>query len=115
MKMVIYLDDLLWLFFGFLRVVINKENIEKFLKVVDSLYNGLILCIGLFGVNRENNILEFIRYFGKMGRIYFMYVRNIKFMGERFFYEILYLLIDGLFDMFEIMKVIYDIGFDGYL
>ena len=73
------------------------------------------MCTGSLGANRENNIPELIRYFGKMGRIHFMHVRNIKFTGERSFYETSHLSTDGSFDMFDIMKAIYDIGFDGYL
>lgn len=114
-KMAIHPDDPPWSLFGLPRVVTNKENIEKFLKAVDSPYNGLTLCTGSLGANRENNIPELIRYFGKMGRIHFMHVRNIKFTGERSFYETSHLSTDGSFDMFEIMKAIYDIGFDGYL
>ncbi len=114
-RMAIHPDDPPWSLFGLPRIVTNKENIERFLKAVDSPYNGLTLCTGSLGANRENNIPELIRYFGKMGRIHFMHVRNIKFTGERSFYETSHLSADGSFDMFEIMKAIYDIGFEGYL
>ncbi|ABP68256.1 mannonate dehydratase [Caldicellulosiruptor saccharolyticus DSM 8903] len=114
-KMAIHPDDPPWSLFGLPRVVTNKENIERFLKAVDSPYNGLTLCTGSLGANKENNIPELIRYFGKMGRIHFMHVRNIKFTGEKSFYETSHLSTDGSFDMFEIMKAIYDIGFEGYL
>lgn len=113
--MAIHPDDPPWSLFGLPRVVTNKENIERFLKAVDSPYNGLTLCTGSLGANKENNIPELIRYFGKMGRIHFMHVRNIKFTGEKSFYETSHLSTDGSFDMFEIMKAIYDIGFEGYL
>lgn len=114
-KMAIHPDDPPWSLFGLPRIVTNKSNIERFLKSVDSPYNGLTLCTGSLGSNKENDIPDLIRYFGKMGRIHFIHVRNIKFIDDKTFYETSHLSKDGSFDMFEIMKALYDIGFDGYL
>ena len=114
-KMAIHPDDPPWPLFGLPRIVICKENLDRLVKLVDSPYNGLTLCSGSLGSNPENNIPELIRYFGKMGRIHFGHVRNIRFTGEKTFHEASHLSSDGSFDMFEIMKAYHDIGFDGYI
>ncbi len=114
-KMAIHPDDPPWSLFGLPRIVTNKENLERLVKLVDSPYNGLTLCSGSLGSNPENNIPELIRYFGKMGRIHFGHVRNIKFVSERTFHETSHLSSDGSFDMFEIMTAYHDIDFKGYI
>ena len=47
------------------------------------------------------------------GRIHFAHVRNLKFITPTNFEEAAHLSSDGTFDMYEIMKALYDIGFDG--
>ncbi|WP_026487256.1 mannonate dehydratase [Caldanaerobius polysaccharolyticus] len=114
-KMAIHPDDPPWSVFGLPRIVTGKENLERIIKLVDSPYNGLTLCSGSLGANPENNIPELVRYFGKIGRIHFAHVRNIKILSDKVFHETSHLSSDGSFDMFEIMKAYYDIGFDGYM
>lgn len=63
----------------------------------------------------DNDIPDMIRYFGKMGRIHFAHIRNIKFVSERTFHETSHLSGDGSLDMYEIVKAFYDIGFKGYI
>jgi mannonate dehydratase len=47
------------------------------------------------------------------GRVHFAHVRNLKFHSPTNFEESAHLSADGTFDMYEIMKALYDIGFDG--
>ena len=49
-KMAIHPDDPPWGIFGLPRVITNEENLDKFLKLVDSPYNGLTFCTGSLGV-----------------------------------------------------------------
>jgi mannonate dehydratase len=114
-KMAIHPDDPPWGIFGLPRIVIHKENIERLLRLIDSPYNGLTLCSGSLGANPDNDIPGMIRYFGKMGRIHFAHVRNIRILEKGLFHETSHLSSDGSFDMFEIMKAYYDIGFTGYM
>ena len=114
-KMAIHPDDPPWSLFGLPRIVTNKENIDRLVKLVDSPYNGLTLCSGSLGSNPENNIPELIRHFGSKGRIHFGHVRNLKFVSDKEFHESSHLSSDGSFDMFEIMKAYHDIGFEGYI
>ena len=49
------------------------------------------------------------------GRIHFAHVRNLQYNGYRDFQEAAHLSADGSMDMYEIMKALYDIGFDGII
>ncbi len=114
-KMAIHPDDPPWSIFGLPRIIVNKESLERFINLVDSHYNGITLCSGSFGVDRENDIPELIRCFGKKGRIHFAHVRNIKITGDRCFEESSHRSEDGSLDIYEIMKAYSDINFEGYL
>ena len=50
---------------------------------------------------------------GLKGRIHFAHVRNLQFFSDTKFEEAAHLSSDGTFDMYEIMKALYDIGFEG--
>jgi mannonate dehydratase len=113
MKMAIHPDDTPWSIFGLPRIVTSQKNLEPIIKLVDSPCNGLTLCSGSLGANPENDIPEMIRSFGDRGKIHFAHVRNIKFVSERTFHETAHLSSYGSFDMFEIMKALYDIKFNG--
>ena len=114
-KMAIHPDDPPWGIFGLPRIVTCKKNLERLLKLADSQYNGLTLCSGSLGSNPDNDIPALIRCFGEMGRIHFAHVRNIKILSKGQFHEASHLSSDGSFDMFEIMKAYYDVGFEGYM
>lgn len=114
-KMAIHPDDPPWGIYGLPRIVTCKENLDRLVHLVDSPYNGLTLCSGSLGANKNNNIPELVRHFGKMGRIHFAHIRNIKFFGERDFHESSHFSADGSLDLYEIMKAYYDIGFEGYI
>ncbi len=59
----------------------------------------------------ENDLPDMIR--SLKGRIHFAHVRNLKFNSPTDFEEAAHLSSDGSFDMYEIMKALYEIGFDG--
>lgn len=112
-KMAIHPDDPPWSIFGLPRIITNKKNLERFLKLYDSPYNGLTLCSGSLGVTKENDIPDLVRTFGD--RIHFAHVRNIKITGEKCFEESGHRTEDGSLDVFEIMKAYSDVGFEGYV
>ncbi len=112
-KMAIHPDDPPFSVFGLPRIVTSKKNLEKIIHLVDSPSNGLTLCSGSLGANLENNIPEIIRYFGKKGRIHFGHVRNVQVHESGVFNETAHKSDEGSFDMYEIMKAFYDIGFTG--
>ncbi len=112
-KMAIHPDDPPWGIFGLPRIITTKANIERFLKLYDSPYNGLTLCSGSLGVSPENDIPDMIRTFGD--RIHFAHVRNIKITGEKCFEESGHRSCDGSLDIVEIMKAYHEVGFEGYV
>jgi len=112
-KMAIHPDDPPWSVFGLSRIVTSKANLERLVKLVDSPSNGLTLCSGSLGANQDNDIPDAIRHFGKMGRVHFGHVRNIKIESPGVFHETAHKDDDGSLSMFEIMKAFHDIGFTG--
>ena len=110
-NMAIHPDDPAWSVFGLPRIIINKKNILRMMEMVDNPHNGVTFCSGSYGTNLENDLPDMIR--SLKGRILFAHVRNLKFNSPTDFEEAAHLSSDGTFDMYEIMKALYDIGFDG--
>ncbi|WP_026509800.1 MULTISPECIES: mannonate dehydratase [unclassified Butyrivibrio] len=110
-NMAIHPDDPAWPVFGLPRIIINKENIHRMMKMVDNPHNGVTFCSGSYGTNLENDLPDMIR--SLKGRIHFAHVRNLKFNSPTDFEEAAHLSSDGSFDMYEIVKALYDIGFTG--
>ena len=110
-QMAIHPDDPAWSVFGLPRIIINPENILRMMQMVDDPHNGVTFCTGSYGTNPKNDLPEMIR--ALKGRIHFAHIRNLKFNSEDDFEEAAHLSSDGNFDMYEIVKALYDIGFDG--
>lgn len=110
-NMAIHPDDPAWSVFGLPRIITDKENILRMMRMVDNPHNGVTFCSGSYGTNLKNNLPEMIR--SLKGRIHFAHVRNLKFNSQDDFEEAAHLSSDGDFDMYEIMRALYDIGFDG--
>ena len=110
-KMAIHPDDPAWSVFGLPRIIINKENINRLMKAVDDPHNGVTFCSGSYGTNLNNDLPDMIR--SLKGRIHFAHVRNLKFHSPDNFEEAAHLSADGNIDMYEIVKALYEIGFEG--
>lgn len=110
-NMAIHPDDPAWSVFGLPRIIINEDNIQRMMKMVDNPHNGVTFCSGSYGTNLENDLPHMIR--SLKVRIHFAHVRNLKFNTPDDFEESAHLSSDGSFDMYEIMKALFDIGFDG--
>lgn len=112
-KMAIHPDDPPWNIFGLPRIITNKKNIERFLKLYDSPYNGLTLCSGSLGVDPNNDIIDMAKSFSD--RIHFAHIRNVKITGNKCFEEAEHKTECGSLDIFGIIKAYHDSGFDGYI
>lgn len=110
-NMAIHPDDPAWSVFGLPRIITNKKNIQRMMKMVDNPHNGVTFCSGSYGTNRNNDLPDMIR--SLKGRIHFAHVRNLKFNSPTDFEEAAHLSSDGDFDMYEIMKALYEIDFRG--
>jgi mannonate dehydratase len=111
-KMGIHPDDPPYPIFGLPRIVINKENIQRLLKLVDNPYNGLTLCSGSLGANPNNNVGDMVREFGD--RIAFAHIRNVRIFENGDFIETSHRTKDGSIDIYDIVKAYHEIGFAGY-
>lgn len=110
-NMAIHPDDPAWSVFGLPRIIIHKENILRVMRMVDNPHNGVTFCSGSYGTNLNNDLPDMIR--SLKGRIHFAHVRNLKFHSPDDFEEAAHLSSDGSFDMYEIMRALYDIDFQG--
>ncbi|MBQ6613690.1 MAG: mannonate dehydratase [Clostridia bacterium] len=114
-KMAIHPDDPPWSIFGIPRIITNEANIDRFLSLYDDIHHGLTLCSGSLGCTKANDYTEMVRKYGKMGRIHFAHVRNIKILDDGSFEESGHLSECGSLDIVEILKAYHEVGFDGYL
>lgn len=110
-RMAMHPDDPAWPVYGLTRIMNSKENLLKLVNLVDSPCNGITVCSGSLGSNPENNIPDIIR--NLKGKIHFAHVRNLVYQGHKKFDEAAHLSEDGSLDMYEILKALDDIGFDG--
>ena len=111
--MAIHPDDPPWGIFGLPRIITDKVNLQRFLDLYPSKYNGVTFCTGSWGASQYNDLIEMINI--AKGRIHFAHLRNIKHTGERKFEESGHLTSKGSLDMYEIVKALLDGGFDGYV
>jgi mannonate dehydratase len=114
-KMAIHPDDPPYNIFGLPRIITNEKNLDRFLKLVDSKYNGLTFCTGSLGSASFNHIVEMVDKYSSQGRIHFMHVRNVKLLEDGSFEESAHYSSCGSLDIVEIMKVLHKNHFDGYL
>ncbi len=113
-NMAIHPDDPSWSVFGLPRIINNKEHILRMMKMVDNPHNGVTFCTGSYGTNPDNDLPDMIR--ALKGRIHFAHIRNLQFNdGKKDFEEAAHLSADGSFDMYAIVKALYDTGFDGII
>lgn len=111
-KMAIHPDDPPWPIFGLPRIIRNKDNLRRFLKLVDNPYNALTLCSGSLGSNPDNHIAEMVEEFAD--RIAFAHIRNVRIYDNGDFIETSHRTQDGSVDIYAIVKAYHDHGFSGY-
>lgn len=114
-KMAIHPDDPPYDIFGLPRIITNEENLDRFLKLVDSKYNGLTFCTGSLGSGSFNNIVKMIDKYASQERIHFMHVRNVKLLEDGSFEESAHYSSCGSLDIVEIMKILHKHNYDGYI
>ncbi len=114
-KMAIHPDDPPYPIFGLPRIITNEKNLDRFLKLVDSPYNGLTFCTGSLGSGLANDVVSMIDKYSAMGRIHFMHIRNVKLMEDGSFEESAHYSPMGSLDIVAIVKTLYKNNFEGYI
>lgn len=112
-RMGIHPDDPPWPIFGLPRIIKDEDDLDRFLKIVDSPANGLTLCTGSLGVGRQNNMVRLTDKYAGMKKIVFAHIRNIKITGEYSFHETAHPTECGDIDIIEVMKTYKKHNFDG--
>ncbi len=114
-KMAIHPDDPPYPIFGLPRIITNEKNLDRFLKLVDSEYNGLTFCTGSLGSGSFNDIVSMVDKYSAMGRIHFMHIRNVKLLEDGGFEESAHYSPCGSLDIVEIVKALHKNHYDGYV
>ena len=95
-------DDPPWDIFGLPRLLTCEENIDRFLKMVDSPYNCLTLCSGSLNADPRNNVADIVRK--HCDRIAFAHIRNVKHFPNGDFSEASHRDCDGDTGILDILK-----------
>lgn len=114
-NMAIHPDDPPWSIFGIPRIITNEENLDRFLNLNDSVNHGLTMCSGSLGCSKSNDVAHLIRKYGKMKRIHFGHIRNVKILEDGSFEESAHYSICGSLDIVDIIKAYVEIGFKGHV
>ncbi|MBF0709344.1 mannonate dehydratase [Alkalihalobacillus hwajinpoensis] len=112
-KMAIHPDDPPWSIFGLPRIITNRENISRMLKMVDSASNCLTFCSGSLGANPKNHPGKIVREFAD--RIAFAHIRNVKTEDNGDFIEASHRTQDGSIDIYDVVKALHESGYKGYV
>lgn len=105
-------DDPPWPIFGIPRIITDEAAIDRFLSLYDDPHHGISLCSGSLGCAACNDIPHLVCKYGKMGRIHFAHMRNVKILEDGSFEESAHPSFCGSLDMVEIMKAYYETGFE---
>jgi len=97
---------------GVARIFGSFEAFRQAMEEFDSPMHGLDFCMGCWSEMGPEGVLPAVRYFGSRGKIAYIHFRDVQgqvpcfnecFIGE------------GNLDPFEVVKVLHEVGFDGFL
>lgn len=96
---------------GVHQALISFEAFKRFIELVPSAYNGLLLCLGCMQEAGEK-VPEVIRYFGQREKVFYVHFRNVfgrvpKYI-ECFPHE-------GDGNMVANLKTLKEVGYEGYI
>jgi len=90
------------------------EGYKRAIEIADSSNIGVCLCVGCWlegGKAMGKDVVDTIRYFGGMGKLFKVHLRNITAPMPEGFAETF--LDDGYQDMWQVIRALQDIGYDG--
>ncbi|MCL6548414.1 MAG: mannonate dehydratase [Alicyclobacillus sp.] len=112
-QLAIHPDDPPWSVAGIPRIIVNHQSFRRLISLCDDPANGVCFCSGSLGASEDNNLPVILRDLGERGRLHFVHLRNVKRVGPRSFYESGHLTADGSVDMYELMCVLQEVGYNG--
>ncbi len=90
------------------------EGYKRALEIADSPNIGMCLCVGCWlegGVAMGKDVVETIRYFGGLGKLFKVHLRNVTMPMPEGFTETY--LDDGYQDMSAVIRALQEVGYDG--
>ncbi|HZO90676.1 MAG TPA: mannonate dehydratase [Chthonomonadaceae bacterium] len=100
---------------GVARIFSHFEGYRRATEIASSPNFGLCLCVGSWaegGAAVGKDVLGMIDYFGQQGKLFKIHFRNVDAPLPKFRET---LVDDGYVDMYEVMKALHRVGFDGVL
>lgn len=97
---------------GVARIMRSFDAFKRAMEIGDSPNHGLDFCVGSWSEMSPEECMKGLHYFAEQGKIFYVHFRDVlgavpkfreAFIGE------------GNLDMFEVMKVLKDNGFSGFL
>ena len=92
----------------------NFEGYKKALEIADSPNIGMCLCVGCWlegGAGMGRDVVETIRYFGGIGKLFKVHFRNVSQPMPAPWVETF--MDDGYCDMHQVMRALREVRFDG--
>jgi mannonate dehydratase len=93
----------------------NFDGYKRALEIADSPYVGMCLCVGCWlegGALMGKDVIETIKYFGAQKKIFKVHFRNVSQPLPHFTETFLD---DGYADMYQILKALKSVDFDGVM
>ncbi|MDA0335557.1 MAG: mannonate dehydratase [bacterium] len=90
------------------------EGYKRAIEIADSPNIGVCLCVGCWlegGAAMGCDVLEVIRYFGGLGKLFKVHFRNVSNPLPSPWQETF--IDDGYMDMYKVMGALHDVGYDG--
>jgi mannonate dehydratase len=112
-KLAVHPDDPPWPIFGLPRIITDIAALRRLVSLVDRPANGVTFCTGSLGASPVNDLPAMVREIGAQGRIHFAHCRNVRVTGEHAFDETAHPTRCGDVNMFEVLRALHEVGFDG--
>jgi len=93
----------------------NFDGYKQALEIANSPYVGMCLCVGCWlegGTMMGKDVIETIRYFGERKKLFKVHFRNVNQPMPHFTETFLD---DGYADMYQILKALKEVDFDGVI
>jgi mannonate dehydratase len=96
---------------GVHQVLNSFQGFQRFIELVPSPYNGLLLCLGCMQEAGED-VPEVIRSFGERKKIFYVHFRNVRGTVRKYTEVFPH---EGEGDMVAAMKALKEVGYRGYV
>ncbi len=114
-KMAIHPDDPPWPIFGLPRILSKEADFDRLLELQPSHSNGVTFCSGSLGSSPDNNLPKMLDKYASQKRVHFVHLRNVKRYPNGDFEESAHLSESGSIDMAELVQILHQHTFEGYV